>query len=1028
MSIVISSYAEEKATLAEGLPAFGSLKLIHVKRAVADLLALIGRDGIFDEYTVHNINHIDAMLRSLDWIIPEKTKELMTPAEWLLIVLSVYFHDLGMLVTKKEFDNRYSSSFIEYRDKVLFDGDAGVDYKHKVLQLPEVDSERFLYQEFVREKHAERIRAWVIGRAVDHLGVTPDVVREVNGLLDTLGPQFRRDLALVCESHHLNDLNDFKKYKVSQPYGNSDAETANVQYAAILLRTADLLHITSDRTPSAVFRVINPSDPVSQREWAKQAAVTRVRPKVALDEEGNPNPDLPKDTIEVHAYFQDENGFFGLTSYLSYADEQLRKSYDWVQAAIKTQAAKYDFPWKRIDQSNIEAEGFLRRPFEFELDQTKILDLLTGHTLYNDMKIVLRELVQNSIDAIRLQRIIDGNQSQGRILVHWDSQGRVLTVQDNGTGMTQETIEKHLLKVGSSRYQDPEFRKNHPNFSPISRFGIGVLSTFMIADAVEISTCSTEEDQARQLSLRSVHGKYLVRLLDKHDTRARAVFPHGTVFKLSIRQSVDMSDIVDTLSKWIVIPNCGVLAQVDNGTQVKIGFSTPKEAVEHQIAQLGLNGPNIKVEQREQDGITVAYAVRWSEYFRQWGFISNPSVSDQDSLLGTCVEGVRVEFDTPGYRGKPIWAIANAVGPQAPRTNVARSGLETSHLDPLLDRLYTMYCAHVETEVKELHQRRGFSLTWATHEAQYLLAPLIDTVGVEFVKGYARHLHNEPISERLLWDAITRLPIFLLEDGHQRHAASAKQLHELKSFWTLDGNFITSAESLLREVNTKASLSGLVTALQTEHFDLPDEPILSYYFPNAGLFKIALTSKTVDTIRIHKAHRRVDLRWSARDVDLWQSLPNSLFDPTGPIPYDDIRAIFQHLESTRRKRSDILDLKVGQPGIVVQGNDDEVAVRTLGNDYVLPGTLLADYLTKWLARLRADNSLAVPAVAVFALIKSYLEYGRPGREEGQLFDDWPARIRERIRKHVDIREFTDVINGVSWKVFNPAAWRRGSED
>lgn len=29
----------------------------------------------------------------------------------------------------------------------------------------------FLYQEFVRHKHAERYLNWVVGRAADHLGV-----------------------------------------------------------------------------------------------------------------------------------------------------------------------------------------------------------------------------------------------------------------------------------------------------------------------------------------------------------------------------------------------------------------------------------------------------------------------------------------------------------------------------------------------------------------------------------------------------------------------------------------------------------------------------------------------------------------------------------------------------------------------------------------------------------------------------------------------------------------------------------------
>ncbi len=171
--------------------------------------------------------------------------------------------------------------------------------------------------------------------------------------------QFRRDLGFVCESHHLNDLGDVKKYKPSQPYGNSDSETANLQYAAVLLRTADLLHVTSDRTPSIAFRIINPTDPISQQEWAKQMAVKRVRPKLGLNVDGIPDEKAPRDTIEVHAYFTKEDGFFGLTSYLAYAAEQLKKSHEWIATTAKLKLAPHDFPWRRIDDSNIETEGFI---------------------------------------------------------------------------------------------------------------------------------------------------------------------------------------------------------------------------------------------------------------------------------------------------------------------------------------------------------------------------------------------------------------------------------------------------------------------------------------------------------------------------------------------------------------------------------------------------------------------------------------------------------------------------------------------
>lgn len=488
----LTTEAEKKALEAESLEAFSGIQLLHIKKQLEHLLGLIGGNGIFDEYTKHDISHIDSMLVMLDWLIPENTKSIMTPADWLLTVLAIYFHDLGMLVTKAEYKARKTSGFPKYRDEVLFADDTGTDYRSKVERLDPDEAERFLYQEFVRANHAERIRWWVLGEVPQHLGISADVVREVDDLLKPFGTVFRGDLALVCESHHSDDLDDFKKYKTSQPYGPKAEETANVHYASLLLRTADLLHITRDRTPSIVFRTINPADPISQVEWAKQMAVRSVRSQVAKDSEGKIDDSLPKITIEVHANFKEESGFFGLTSYLKYASSQIQQSHEWARMANEQQAVSHQFPWRYLDDSYVEAENFVKNTFEFTLDQEKILNLLTGHTLYNESGVVLRELVQNSLDAVRLQKVINerGNvaSEEARVEIHWDSEKRLLSVKDNGTGMTQEIIEANLLTVGASRYQTEEFRKQFPQFSPISRFGIGILSSFMIADDVEIIT------------------------------------------------------------------------------------------------------------------------------------------------------------------------------------------------------------------------------------------------------------------------------------------------------------------------------------------------------------------------------------------------------------------------------------------------------------------------------------------------------------------------------------------------------------
>ena len=148
MSIGLSTDPEKRAKKAEKLTAFGGLNLLHIKRSVAHLLGQIGREGIFDQYTKHDISHIDEMLKNLEWIIPEETQKIMSDAEWLMIVLAVYFHDMGMLVTKDEFNARLKpeSGFTNFCDQALFAGPSGSDYKAKVVKLSSDDKDRFLFQ------------------------------------------------------------------------------------------------------------------------------------------------------------------------------------------------------------------------------------------------------------------------------------------------------------------------------------------------------------------------------------------------------------------------------------------------------------------------------------------------------------------------------------------------------------------------------------------------------------------------------------------------------------------------------------------------------------------------------------------------------------------------------------------------------------------------------------------------------------------------------------------------------------------
>jgi molecular chaperone HtpG len=375
------SIPEAMAERACKLPSF-PVNLGEIKRTVEHILSQFGRSLIFHEYTTHDISHINDMLATLEWLIPKETSASLTPGEWLTIVLAIYFHDMGLVVTEEEFQNRASSHFQMFCEDKLFSSASGADYKAKVELLPDDQRERFLYQEFVRAHHGRRIRSWIEGQASHELGYAATQIREIDRLINPLGIDFRRDLALVCESHNLDDIDNVSKYRVAHPYGNSDEETVNLQYCSIILRTVDLLQITRQRAPSVLYRLINPSDPISQVEWVKQGAVKRVRARPGTDKEGNASLQVPSDTIEIYAHFTNDSAFFGLTSYLRYAGDQILASYSALQRSKRLTPKPYQFPWRYINDSNVQVEGFMKQPFGFEIDQDKILDLLTGHTLY----------------------------------------------------------------------------------------------------------------------------------------------------------------------------------------------------------------------------------------------------------------------------------------------------------------------------------------------------------------------------------------------------------------------------------------------------------------------------------------------------------------------------------------------------------------------------------------------------------------------------------------------------------------------
>ena len=597
--------------------------------------------------------------------------------------------------------------------------------------------------------------------------------------------------------------------------------------------------------------------------------------------------------------------------------------------------------------------------------------------------------------------------------------------------MSQDIIEKHLLKVGSSRYQDEKFKERFPNFSAISRFGIGVLSTFMIADNVDVVTCNPEDEVARQISLRSVHGRYLIRLLDKRkDEVASKLYPHGTLVRLKLRPTARAGNILAAMRRWIVVPGCKVTFVEPGAEAIDVGFASPKEAVKAYLAEtqpVARAGDRDRVDviEKSRDGITIAYAVKWSETFREWalyrvGDLESRREGNPRPPVCTCVEGIAVEFTTPGFTEVSILAVANATGKKAPKTNVARSALEqTEEIKHLASVVYGIFQEQIVEEVSRLIKEENFSLTWATTEAQYLAFP------------FGGEMRRRARDEEQLTEISERLPLLLVEDRSVRSAKSLLDLKQLGQFWTVDSRILNSAETLIREFPSESTVTKALKELSGARINLPT-PLLC----NATYYSLSSqdiwANFEVTAIRAIPSERRVDLAWAEKgDPKRWIDFPDVL----QRAARDRSRArqgipdVLNILRDRLGRRQRELEIFVGAGEVGTDGLEGCCAVRSLNCLFVMPDQPVAKYLSGLEAAGDVDS---LNCFVVYATLLSLTLATRPTSSTvAELVTDRHFKQLEAQGVHLEFVKRDEFIASVvesDLGVFDPSIWSRRAVD
>ncbi|MBN1345674.1 MAG: ATP-binding protein [Phycisphaerae bacterium] len=461
--------------------------ICDVAKAVGPVLKRIPQT--FPQYTEHDISHSRNVIDLMGQFIPQSTLEKLNALELAVLILGGLLHDVGMAVTdaEKQYDAA-SEDYREFRSAHINEVSAIEQARAHGQDRRASAIEDAILAEYYRRVHPERARNYIEAKLAGRLRFRDHEIAD--------------PVATLCESHdwgvrESNDRADPDKAVCRLPTNEPiSGVPCNLRYLACCLRIGDVLDFDRSRTPLAVYEHIDFTSEKSWTEWNKHLQVSgwSVEDRVVMFSAKCAHPAF---YVAVHQY-------------LDLVDQELRDCRYLTDDAPPKIAKRYKLCLPHIvDRRTVQMKDkhYLAGAFRFELEYAEIMKLLMDKSLYPDPSLFLRELLQNSLDACRHAEALAKESKADycpRIVV-WDhsddAEAPRIIFQDNGMGMSLQIVENYLMRVGRSYYRSPRFEAERQRLArqsidleACSRFGIGILSCFLVADRFEIETCRHDQE------------------------------------------------------------------------------------------------------------------------------------------------------------------------------------------------------------------------------------------------------------------------------------------------------------------------------------------------------------------------------------------------------------------------------------------------------------------------------------------------------------------------------------------------------
>lgn len=518
MNIIIP---QKLSNLIQGITDEVSASIGSSISSVAPIL-LRNEAPFFPDYTDHGIQHINNVLQTCELIINEDAWNIFTREDTAVLILAAIAHDLGMLVSTETFkilvapsntktvdpnDILWFKLWHEFRLATRrFDGAtlSNILGSPEPVNLDELNPDNFtergrkLAGEFLRRHHHR------LSHEILVLGLPSE--QGLVQLFDNV-PQHFKDLAgIIARSHGVSirksiesvvsiDRTAFREYRHIHP-----------TFLMTLVRLADYLDLDYSRAPSSILAAKSLKSPISRREWWAHKAIVDCHSNtddpeclhVVVEPSAIPN---------ISTYLTIEEKIDGIQQELDNCWAVLGEVYGRFpplnRISLKIRRIKSDIRHKTV----IKQLPFIPHKASLESSKSDLLKLLITPLYGDNPGIGIRELLQNSIDAVReLSYLIQNNlvslanideSSEGDIVIKIeqnDDGHPWIIVSDKGIGMTWETICNYYLTAGASFRKSDAWKQKFTSETGDSqvlrsgRFGIGILAAFLLGDIVQVST------------------------------------------------------------------------------------------------------------------------------------------------------------------------------------------------------------------------------------------------------------------------------------------------------------------------------------------------------------------------------------------------------------------------------------------------------------------------------------------------------------------------------------------------------------